>query len=485
MKHYQAFIDGSWVDGKLGQREIINPATSEPFALITECDSRQVDNAVQSAALFLKQPPLSIQQRKELLNKLAEQLEKNTDEFARLESINTGKPLREAVLDVNDSVSCLRYYSGILPEKLFEQMLMADGSLSSLYREPIGVCGLIVPWNFPLLLSIWKIAPALAGGNAVIIKPAEDTPITLCRFTEIIDDLQLPKGLFQLLTGSGEQVGEALVNHPTVRKISFTGSTRIGKQIYAKAAGKLKNLSLELGGKNPLLIFADADLESAVDLALFGAFFNNGQVCVSSSRLLVQSSIYEDFCNLLITRTQQLRIGDPMDISTEIGPLINERQLYQVLNYIDIGLKEGAKLRCGGKRISKAGYYIEPAVFTDVHQQMSIVQEEIFGPVVTVQAFNQEEEAIELANDTPYGLAAGIITQNIERAKSISRYLEAGTIWINTYHTPYVQMAWGGMKASGIGRELGPQGLESFTELKHVSLVPHVSPAGWFVKREL
>lgn len=476
------FIDGRWQKGKGETRRIINPANCSPVAEVVEADQEQVDEAVRAAKRAFRDTTWKNDSalRVKVLRRMADLLEKSQEELARLESINTGKPLREARIDVDDSVTCLRYYASLLEKRETWEKEMSDGSTSRIIDEPIGVCGLIVPWNFPLLLGIWKVAPALAAGNTVVFKPSEWTPLTMLKFCELLVEAGLPEGVFNLVLGDG-RVGGRIVSHPDVDKISFTGGTDTGRRIYETCARSLKRVSLELGGKSPLIVFGDADLDMAVDWALFGAFFNQGQVCVASSRLLVQRPIFSSFVEALKERIQKIRIGDPLDEKTEMGPLISETHLKRVLSYIELGQREGARLLCGGTRIDRLpGYFLSPTVFVDVHQSMRIVQEEIFGPVVVVQAFDDEQEAIALANGTPFGLAAGILSNDLERARRISRELQAGTVWINGYHTPYVEAPWGGFKQSGIGRELGPHGLAQYTEPKHVNERVSLQPCGWY-----
>ncbi|GAB7387736.1 aldehyde dehydrogenase family protein [Bacillaceae bacterium] len=482
MLETRLFIDGKWQRGKGGIRRIVNPADCSPLAEVAEADEEQVDEAVRAAKRAFRETTWKKDTalRVEALRKIADLLERSQEEFARLESMNTGKPLRESRIDVSDSVACLRYYASLVEKREPWEKEMPDGTTSRIIDEPIGVCGLIVPWNFPLLLGIWKVAPALAAGNTVVFKPSEWTPLTMLKFCELLKAVGLPEGVFNLVLGDG-RAGGRIVAHPDVDKISFTGGSATGRRIYEECARSLKRVSLELGGKSPLLVFADADLHAAVDWALFGAFFNQGQVCVASSRLLVQRKIFPSFVEALRERSQRLRIGDPLDEKTEMGPLVSEAHLKKVMSYIELGKREGAQLLAGGTRIGGwPGYFLTPTVFVDVRQSMRIVQEEIFGPVVVVQAFAEEQEAIALANGTPYGLAAGILTRDLERARRVSRELQAGTVWINGYHTPYVEAPWGGFKQSGIGRELGPHGLAAFTEPKHVNERAVLQPSGWF-----
>lgn len=339
------------------------------------------------------------------------------------------------------------------------------------------------PLNFPLLLGVWKLAPALAAGNTVVFKPAELTPLTALKLGTLAHASGVPNGVFNIVLGDG-QVGEEIVRHPDVDKISFTGGAKTGKHIYAACAEGLKRISLELGGKSPLLVFDDVDIDISVDIALFGAFFNQGQVCVASSRLLVHEAIYKEFTEKFRRRATGLKLGDPFHPTTELGPVVSVEHLENINRFIRNAQCAGATLLCGGKVKADIGpLFLEPTVFVDVRQDMEIVQEEVFGPVITIQPFAEEADAIRLANDTKYGLAAGVITNHLARAERIARSLRAGTVWLNGYHTPHVEAPWGGFKQSGIGRELGPEGLIGFMEPKHMNIHPVPSKVGWFVER--
>jgi betaine-aldehyde dehydrogenase len=475
------FINGSWVEGEGGTRQILNPATEMVLAEVTEASAVQVNQAVNAARWASDKSDWAhnTELRVTVLRKLANLIELSAEEMAKLETQNTGKPIRESQLDISDSVACLRYYAGLAENKEVWQKEMFDGTISRVTEEPIGVCSLIVPWNFPLLLGIWKLAPALAAGNTVVFKPSELTPLSFLKLTILMEEAGMPPGVFNLLTGDAE-VGKALVQHPLVDKISFTGGSKTGQWIYGECARTMKRVSLELGGKSPLIIFDDADLETAVDWAMFGAFFNQGQVCVASSRILVHERLQDTFLERMSERLSNLKIGDPLDESTEMGPIISKNHLERIQKFIDIGSSEGATLYCGGAQIFDKGYYMKPAVFINVKQDMRIVQEEIFGPVITIQSFTTEMEAVTLANGTAYGLAAGVLSKDLEKAERVANQLKAGTIWVNGYHTPHIEAPWGGFKQSGIGRELGPYGLSAFTELKHVNINGSLQPNGWY-----
>jgi betaine-aldehyde dehydrogenase len=478
----QNFINGKWLTGEGYKRDIINPSTEEILETVYEASSKQVNQAVDAAqaafdlGIWNSDPLL----RAKTLQKIADKLETQSEEFAVIETENTGKPIREARLDIEDTVGCLRYYAQLIKQQKAEEITQWDGSISQVRNVPIGVCALIVPWNFPLLLGMWKIAPALAAGNTIVFKPSEVTPLSMIKMTEIIDESGMPEGVFNLLLGDGKAVGEKLVIHQNVSKISFTGGTETGKAINEQCSRTFKRVSLELGGKSPLLIFDDAELNLAVEWAIFGAFFNQGEVCVASSRILVEEKIYPALLEKLVEMTKNISLGDPLLDDTEMGPLVSENHLKKVESYIQTGLKEGATLVTGGKRIKEKGYYMTPVIVTDVTSEMDIVQEEVFGPFCVIQTFKTEAEAISLANGTKFGLAAGVLSADVVRAERVAARIQAGTIWINSYHTPFVNAPWGGFKQSGLGRELGPQGLASYSEPKHINVTQQVNKLGWY-----
>jgi betaine-aldehyde dehydrogenase len=351
-------------------------------------------------------------------------------------------------------------------------------------REPVGVCGLIVPWNYPLLMGVWKIAPALAAGNTIVFKPSEVTPVTSKKLFEIFEEVGLPKGVANMVLGAGAIVGNEIAANPKVDMVSFTGGTKTGKHIMKTAADTMKKISLELGGKSPNIIFADSDFETAVDYALFGIFSGAGQVCSAGSRILVEESIYDKFVDRFAERTKEIRVGPGNDPKSEMGPLVSEEHLQKVLSYIELGKEEGAVIVCGGRRMVsnglEKGYFVEPTIFTNVKPEMRIVQEEIFGPVVVIQKFSTEKEAIEIANHTDYGLAGGVFTNDGAKALRVIKKLRAGITWINSYHPTYNEAPWGGYKQSGIGRSLGTFGLEEFQEIKQININLQVEPIGWF-----
>lgn len=479
MKHL--YINGQWIEGLGDERPIINPATEEIITMSKDATSEQATKAILAAKRAFNETDWSTNSAKRVstLRQLADLVEESKHSLAEIESENTGKPLRESEIDVEDVAGCLRYYADLIEESKPFEKTMTDGTVSRVVQEPIGVCGLIVPWNFPLLLGMWKLAPALAAGNAVVFKPSELTPLSILKLTELLEQTDMPKGIFNLLTGDGK-VGAALVESDLVEKISFTGSSETGKRINEQCASTFKRVSLELGGKSPLVILADADIEKSAEWAAYGAFFNQGEVCVASSRILVAKEIYEEFLTKLVANVAQIKIGSPFEAHTELGALISQKHLEKVESYLLMGIEEGAHIVCGGKRLQRQGYFLEPTILSNVKQNMRIVQEEIFGPVVTIQAFEDEAEAIKLANDTKFGLAAGVLSSDVKKAKKLASSIKAGTIWINSYHTPYIEAPWGGFKQSGIGRELGPHGLLAFTETKHINESTSLETLGWY-----
>ncbi|WP_373228823.1 aldehyde dehydrogenase family protein [Cohnella sp.] len=482
------YINGYWVLSSDGQtRTVLNPATSEVIAIVTEGSAVEAKQAIRAARHAFDRggwPETPARERANLLGKLADRLEERAEEFARLETLNNGKPLREAQYDIQDAVNQLRYYAGLATKPHGQTYEVPDSIQAMVVREPVGVVGQIIPWNYPLVMATQKIAPAMAAGCTVIIKPAEQTPLTLIRLFEIIDEIGFPPGVLNLVLGAGDPVGSELAANPLVDKVAFTGGTETGIKIMKSAAETIKKVGLELGGKSPNIVFADADFETAVDYALFGIFANQGQVCSAGSRLLLEASLYDRFVPELVRRAGQIRIGPGLDADTEMGPLISERQMNRVLDYIEIGRKEGAALLCGGERLTAGGlgrgYFVAPTIFTDTRPDMRIVQEEIFGPVLVIQTFRTEEEALELANGTKYGLAGAVFTQNVAKAHRVIRKLRAGITWINTYHPTFNEAPWGGYKQSGNGRELGTFGLEEYLEVKQINISLDVKPSGWF-----
>ncbi|QQE75378.1 aldehyde dehydrogenase family protein [Brevibacillus composti] len=488
MMNLKMYIAGEWVEGGSGEtREIVNPANGEVIALAAEGTVEDAQRAIRAAreafdgGVWSEVPAA---ERARLLFKVADKLEERAEELIALETLDNGKPLREAGFDIADAAACFRYYAGLVTKPDGQTYQVADPIQAMVVREPVGVCGLIVPWNYPLLMAVWKIAPALAAGNTIVFKPSEVTPVTAIKLFEILEEVGLPRGAANLVMGPGPTVGHELAASELVDKVSFTGGTVTGRSIMNAAAGNLKKISLELGGKSPNIVFADADFETAVDYALFGIFANQGQVCSAGSRLLLEDSIHDRFVERLVERARKIRVGAGDDPATEMGPLVSQAHMEKVLRYIEYGKEEGARLVCGGNRITEngldKGYFVEPTIFVDTTPQMRIVQEEIFGPVLAVQRFSDEAEAIRLANDTVYGLAGGVFTQDGAKAMRVIKKLRAGITWINCYHPTYNEAPWGGYKQSGIGRGLGTYGFDEFTEVKQININLQVQPVGWF-----
>jgi betaine-aldehyde dehydrogenase len=482
------FIDGEWREAESQQtRPVLNPANGEVIAYAPEgavADARAAIHAARRAFEEGVWSGLSVQERASYLFKIADKIDEYADELTQLETMDNGKTLREAGFDVADAAACFRYYAGLITKPDGQTYHVADPMQAMVVREPVGVCGLIVPWNYPLLMSVWKIAPALAAGNTIVFKPSEVTPVTPTKLFEIFEEVGLPKGAANMVLGAGPVVGNEIASHPEVDMISFTGGTKTGKHIMKTAADTMKKVSLELGGKSPNIIFADADFETAVDYALFGIYAGAGQVCSAGSRILVEEKIYERFVARFVERAKQIKVGPGDDSNSEMGPLVSKEHLEKVLHYIELGKKEGATIACGGKQIKskglEKGYFVEPTVFVDVNQEMKIVQEEIFGPVVVIQKFKDESEAVKLANSTIYGLAGGVFTNDGAKGLRVIKKLRAGITWVNSYHPTYNEAPWGGYKQSGIGRSLGTFGLEEFQEIKQININLQVEPIGWF-----
>jgi betaine-aldehyde dehydrogenase len=482
------YLAGEWCpasDG--GKRELVDPGTGEVVARVAEATVDDTMRAIERARAAFDGgpwPETPALDRAKLLWRLADLIDQNAADLARLETLSCGKPLRESEYDVADAANCFRYYAGLATKPHGETFDVPAASQTFVVREPIGVCGQIIPWNYPLWMSAWKLAPALAAGNVCILKPSELTPLTALWLARLIDDAGFPHGVVSIIPGAGPTVGATLAESHLVDKVAFTGSVPTGQSIMRAAAGNVKKISLELGGKSPNVVFADADFETAVDYALFGIYANAGQVCSAGSRLLLEESIYDRFMARLVERARKIVVGDGFDPSTQMGPLVAERQRDRVEKYIKVGLDEGATLALGGGRppapLDERGFFIAPTIFTGVTPKMRIVQEEIFGPVLVVQTFADEAEAIKLANDSAYGLAGAVFTTDAARAHRVIRKLRAGITWINTYHPTYNEAPWGGYKQSGIGRELGTYGFDEYTEVKQINVNLAVEPTGWF-----
>lgn len=491
MEHKQTYINGAWIDGTSGKTlRSINPATGEVLAEVVENSVEDVALAISAAKESFYQTrewrDMDTQTRSDVLLKIADKIEENLEEIAKIESMDNGKPLREAEADVDDAVHCFRYYAGLIrtPKGGIYEVNNNFGSMHSYeIHEPVGVCALITPWNFPFLMGIWKLAPALAAGNSVIFKPSSETVLSTIKIFEIFDEVGLPKGTANLVIGPGSTVGNLLAESKDVDMVTFTGSTAVGQSIMRAAAGNVKKIGLELGGKSPNVIFADTDLEAAVEWAMIGIFFNQGEVCCAGSRIIIEKSIKDVFVKRFAERAEKMTLGNPLN-NPDMGPLVSEKHMNDVLSYIEIGKAEGAKLVCGGYRYTEGecakGYFVRPTIFDECTSDMRIVQEEIFGPVVTIQTFETEEEAIRLANDTIYGLAGAVFTNDATRAIRVIKEIRAGITWINCYNPAFSEAPWGGYKMSGIGRELGTHGLEEYQEIKQINMNLTPGVLGWY-----
>jgi betaine-aldehyde dehydrogenase len=481
------YLDGRFctaLDGAI--RNSIDPSTGETIAVVAEAGPADVEAALTAARRAFDDGPwprATATERAAVLFRIADAIDAARDEFARIDTLDGGKPLRETLMDAADAADCFRYYAGLTTKPHGQTFDVPGQTASFTIRQPIGVCGQIVPWNYPLLMAVWKLAPALAAGNVCVLKPAENTPLSAIRLAAIFEACGVPPGVVNILPGAGPIVGAAIAASMLVDKVAFTGGTHTAKQILAAAGLNLTKVSLELGGKSPNVVFADADFETAVDYALFGIFMNAGQVCSAGSRLVLERSIAERFLERLAGKAMRIRVGDGFDPQTEMGPLVSALQRERVERYIATGVDEGARLLCGGERLGGAlagGNYIAPTIFTDTRPAMRVVREEIFGPVLVVQTFVGEDEALRVANDTDYGLAAAVFTQDAAKAHRMVRGFRAGITWINTYHPTYNEAPWGGMKRSGFGSELGTYGYDAYTEVKQININLDVKPSGWF-----
>jgi aldehyde dehydrogenase (NAD+) len=471
----QLFINNQWHPAAAGKTmPVVNPATEEVIAEVASADKTDVDAAVAAARAALNGPwgALSARERGRLVRQLGERLMARADEIARLETLHNGKPITESRhIEIPAAAECFEYYGGWSDKVMGETIPVKGNHLTYTLREPVGVVAAIVPWNFPLLLAAWKVAPALACGNTVILKPASQTPLTALALGELALEVGLPAGVLNVVTGSGSTIGQALVEHPGIDKIAFTGDTSTGKGIMRSAAETLKKITLELGGKSPNIVLPDADIEAAIRGATLGIFYGKGEVCAAGSRLLVDRSIKDEFVDKLAARAKKMTAGDPMDPKTRLGAISSRKQLETVLGYIESGKQEGATLVAGGARTdigTGKGYFLQPTVFADVTAGMRISREEIFGPVLATIDFADLDEAIAKANDTPYGLAAGVWTRDIKKAHYVARRLQAGTVWVNTYNVYDTAAPFGGYKQSGFGREMSAHALEHYTQIKTV-----------------
>ncbi|HLH04062.1 MAG TPA: aldehyde dehydrogenase family protein [Bryobacteraceae bacterium] len=477
IRQTKILIDNKWVDSVSGKTfETINPATGEPLAKVAEADAPDVDLAVKAArkAFHSKAPwrRMSAAERGKLLYRLADLIEKNIDELATLESLDNGKPQHVArTADLPLVIACYRYYAG-WADKVQGKTIPVNGDYFCYTRhEPVGVVGQIIPWNFPLLMQAWKLGPALACGNTVVLKVAEQTPLSALRVGELILEAGFPEGVVNILPGYGPTAGGAIARHMDIDKVAFTGSTEVGHLIMKAAAEtNLKRVTLELGGKSPNIVFADADMDEAVEGSHFALFFNQGQCCCAGSRVFVEEKVYDDFVARSTERAKRRKVGDPLDRKTEQGPQVDNDQFTKVLSYVESGKQEGARLMCGGERVGERGYFIAPTVFSDVKDEMKIAQEEIFGPVMSILKFKDMDELVERANKTIYGLAAAVWTRDIGKAHNIANNVRAGTVWVNCYDVFDAAAPFGGFKQSGIGRELGEYGLQQYSEIKTVTV---------------
>ena len=490
MEVKKMFIGGSWVEGTDKKVvDVINPANGATIAKIYESSLEDTKQAIAAAKKsFYKTREwrdMDSQARGDMILKIADLMERDAAMLAELDCLDCGKPLREAEGEISDAIHCFRYYAGALkmPYGGGYDVNSGFGRMHSYtVHEPVGVVAQITPWNYPLLMSCWKLAPALAAGNSVVFKPSPKAPLSTIHLFEIFEEAGLPAGCANLLQGDAV-VGTEMGENPDVDMIAFTGSTKVGQSLMRSAAVNIKKLGLELGGKSPNVIFADADIDAAVEWAMIGIFFNQGEVCAAGSRILIEESIHDEFVAKLKAKAERMTIGDPMT-NPDIGPVITEKDMNKVLSYIKSGIDEGATLVCGGKRYTEngcdKGYFILPTVFDNCTSDMKIVREEIFGPVVAVQTFKTEQEAIDMANDTPYGLAGGVFTKDTGRAHRVISEIRAGITWINCFAPTFNEAPWGGYKMSGIGRELGIHGLEEYQEVKQININLDGGSPGWY-----
>lgn len=485
IRSYENYINGKFAGSSTGETfAVYDPSTEEVIAQVTAASSDDVDSAVKAAHAAFDSgawPQTTAQDRGRILYKLAEKIRQNAGMLAELECRNTGKPLVEAEYDIADAASCFEYYAGLANKVMGQVLPVPANAMNFTLKEPVGVAGQIIPWNYPLMMAAWKLAPAIAAGCTCVLKPAEQTPCTVMEAARWFEEAGLPPGVVNVVNGVGETTGAAIVAHGRVDKIAFTGSAAVGKIIVKSAADTLKRVTLELGGKSPNIFFAEADWEAAVDGALFGVFINQGEVCSAGSRILVERKIYSKFVEAMTEKAKKIKLGPPLDRATKMGPLVSREQYDRVTSYLELGKKE-AKVATGGGRPKQfpKGYYVEPTIFRDVDNNARIAREEIFGPVAAVIPFENESDAIRIANDTPYGLAAAVWTRDIFKAFRVVKAVRAGIVWVNHMQPTYVEAPWGGYKQSGFGRELGPWGMEEYLETKQVFVNLDETPIGWY-----